>query len=168
LFSDLLNKQGGGCAICQCRDVSQWVVDHDQGYQNWMQTDPHGFNEKLTKANQANNSLIKPLIRIMKYWNAKAGYPFSSYDLEQKLASLDYWSFSLRGIVQPTQLSQCFYRAVENLETELFAPQWKSNAVSRLKNIVTEIRNFEAAGQVLRVESMLSSLLPALARGPVK
>ncbi|MCP2775197.1 SMODS domain-containing nucleotidyltransferase, partial [Salmonella enterica] len=37
-------------------------------YQSWQDTDPNGFNEKLVNANQANANLIKPLVRIMKYW----------------------------------------------------------------------------------------------------
>ena len=53
-------------------------------YQDWIMTSPNDINSNLTKINQSNSSLIKPTIRILKYWNAKAGYPFDSFDLEPK------------------------------------------------------------------------------------
>ena len=53
-----------------------------------MNTDPNAFNTDLTNCNKNNNNLIKPLIRIMKYWNANAGYVFESYQLEKILLAL--------------------------------------------------------------------------------
>ena len=54
-------------------------------FQNWVETDPTGFNQELTKANKSHDYLIKPLIRVVKYWNSKNGYPFDSYLLEQDI-----------------------------------------------------------------------------------
>lgn len=56
----------------------------------WMETEPHDFNEKLTKANKKYNSIVKPTIRLLKYWNATHGYPFNSYDLEMQIASMNF------------------------------------------------------------------------------
>jgi hypothetical protein len=60
-------------------------------YQNWIDTDPTGFNRELTRANQNNKNLIKPVVRLIKYWNACNRYPFESYELEQKVVSHGFW-----------------------------------------------------------------------------
>jgi hypothetical protein len=57
---------------------------------SWMSTDPSGFNTKLTEANTRYNSLVKPMVRLFKRWNANNGYPFSSYDLENLIADVDF------------------------------------------------------------------------------
>lgn len=56
----------------------------------WMETEPHDFNSKLTKANKKYNSIVKPIIRLLKYWNATHGYPFNSYDLELQIADMNF------------------------------------------------------------------------------
>ena len=67
-------------------------------YNEWLGTDPKGFNEKLVIANQKHGYMIKPLIRAMKYWNVKAGYPFEPFMLEQDIVSNDF--FPVRGLTK--------------------------------------------------------------------
>ncbi len=57
---------------------------------SWMNTDPKGFNETLTTANNKYNSLVKPMIRLMKRWNAYNNYPYTSYNLEQIIADMNF------------------------------------------------------------------------------
>jgi predicted nucleotidyltransferase len=56
----------------------------------WMDTYPKEFNEKLTKANNKYNSIVKPIIRLLKCWNAHKGYPFATYELEQIIADMNF------------------------------------------------------------------------------
>src|SRR5690606_27348282 len=56
-------------------------------WDSWMDTDPTSFNNELTSANQENRNLVKPLVRVLKYWNAQAGRPFDSFVLEQEVVS---------------------------------------------------------------------------------
>ena len=42
-------------------------------YASWISTDPTGFNNDLIDTNNSNNFTIKPLIRLMKYWNVYNG-----------------------------------------------------------------------------------------------
>ena len=44
---------------------------------SWMTTNPNDFNATLEAENKENKSLIKPSIRLFKYWNATAGFPVS-------------------------------------------------------------------------------------------
>lgn len=58
------------------------------GGDGWMYTYCLTDFSSLTKANQANNYMIKPAIRLIKYWNAKKNYKaISSYELERKIVA---------------------------------------------------------------------------------
>lgn len=57
----------------------------------WTVTDPNAFDAKLTKVNSRYGYIVKPIIRLLKAWNASAGYPYQSYILEQKLAGLNFY-----------------------------------------------------------------------------
>ncbi|SRR6266496_246120 len=78
-----------------------------QNDSSWMITDPHGFNAELTRVNTANSSNIKKVIRLLKAWNAKVGYPIASYTLEQEIARMNYWGCNT--------LEDYFFKAIENL-----------------------------------------------------
>lgn len=135
------------------------IPQRSDNYQNWQSTDPRGFNAKLIAANQAHANLIKPLVRILKYWNATAGYPFESFDLEQQVAGHGYTS--PWGLLAPNsqQLASYFFQLVDELSVGLFAPQWKRDAVARLQQTVRKARTLERNGNP-SAESALARLLP--------
>jgi predicted nucleotidyltransferase len=56
----------------------------------WMDTDPTGFNEELTSSNNRYNSIVKPIIRLLKCWNAHNSYPYESFELEQIIAEMNF------------------------------------------------------------------------------
>lgn len=126
-------------------------------YQDWIDTNPNGFNERLTSANQANGNFIKPLVRLIKYWNANAGYPFESYDLEQKVL---VQNFNFFGLLVPRRLSDLFNQMVEAIDAGLFAPKWKQEAVTRLKQLTSQANAFERLGQEATAEGNIKKLLP--------
>lgn len=126
-------------------------------YQSWQDTDPNGFNEKLVNANQANANLIKPLVRIMKYWNATAGYPFESYALEQKVAGHGY---GFLGLMITRQMADYFYQIVDALDVGFFASQSKQDALARLKQLTAQASTLERSGQVAQAEAVMAKLLP--------
>jgi hypothetical protein len=57
---------------------------------SWLDTDPKGFNEKLTSANNSYGSIVKPIIRLLKCWNAYNSYPYASFELEQIIADMNF------------------------------------------------------------------------------
>lgn len=63
-------------------------------YTKWLVTTPNSFNETVRIKNTAENSKIRPIIRVMKYWNAQNDYVFSSYELEQKIVATFYYNCS--------------------------------------------------------------------------
>ncbi len=125
-------------------------------YQSWQETDPKGFNDKLTRANQINGNIIKPLIRVMKYWNAKSGYPFESYNLEKIVVN---HSYSIFGYLP--QISDYFYLIVEALEINHFSKLNKESVI-HLKKMVSQVKIFDHAGQFAQAEYILMKLLPPI------
>ncbi|MBU2019064.1 MAG: nucleotidyltransferase [Bacteroidetes bacterium] len=123
-------------------------------YQGWMSTDPNGFNQTLTDKNQSNGYLIKPTIRLVKYWNALNGYVYDSYALEQHIVGGAYWFCSNQ--------KEYFYKAIENLPTNWGLPQYKIDKVVRAQNIIRNVKSFEAQSMPANAELHLKSLIPTI------
>jgi predicted nucleotidyltransferase len=119
-------------------------------YNDWILTDPTGFNSTLTNANQTHNNMIKPLIRLVKYWNVKAGYPFESFDLEQKVVNSAFYGNS--------QLKDYFYNFANSLTIGYSMAQWKKDKVGRLQQIVYDAINAERMGYIVDAENKIKTL----------
>lgn len=123
-------------------------------YQNWLSTDPIGFNTKLINANKSHNNLIKPLVRIVKYWNSQNGYPYESFSLEQDVVQHGFWTrWALGG-----QLKDYFFDFIENLEIGFFAPKWQQEAVSRAKQLVSDVKELEEDNDLTEANIVLREL----------
>lgn len=136
-------------------------------YSDWINTDPTGFNDKLVQANQANGNQIKPLVRLVKYWNASCGYPFESYSLEQKIANHNY-GFGFLGLQTTRRLDEYFSQFVQSLDLGWSEPQWKKDAVSRLKQLTAQAMMLERAGNATQAETIIKKLLPPINGLPVR
>lgn len=126
-------------------------------YQDWIDTDPKGFNDRLTSTNQSNNNLIKPLVRVMKYWNATAGHPFESYDLEQKIVG---HGFGFYGLLSALSFKEIFLNFVPNIDVGYFEAQWKKDAVDRLKTFTKQANSLESSGRETEAERCMARLFP--------
>ena len=107
-------------------------------WNEWLVTDPNGFNQKLTNANTANSFQIKPLVRLIKYWNAQNNHHFSSYDLENFIVGLSFWSSS--------NLKDYFYRFWDNFSCPYNTAQYIKDKVQRTKDKVSTVRQYEQQG----------------------
>ena len=69
-----------------------WSITYQIPNKNgtWMDTDPKGFNEKLIAANNKYSSIVKPIVRLMKCWNAYNDYPYATFELEQIIADMNF------------------------------------------------------------------------------
>ncbi|MBN1181669.1 MAG: hypothetical protein JXB49_05225 [Bacteroidales bacterium] len=122
-------------------------------YADWITTDPNAFNSRLTERNNSSRDLIKPMIRLVKYWNASNDYVYYSYELEQKL--LDNWYMLCNN------LKDYFYVAINNLNTAGL-PQYKIDKVQRAKDIITRVKNFESSNLSDSAETEITKLIPQL------
>ena len=140
--------------------LSSYQIPAPSGaFLKWQDTNPTDFNGKLSKANQENNSLIKPLIRVVKYWNAKNGYIFESYLLEKKVVERGYYLLTLLG---QAQLKSYFYDFMESLECGWSEAQWKREKIARMKKLIKDAKEFEGKGDDYNAEKKMKELLPPI------
>lgn len=62
-------------------------------WQDWMDCDPHSLGEKLRAKDKSHDSMIRKLVRVMKYWNVCNGRPYASHDLEQRTVGTGYQTY---------------------------------------------------------------------------
>lgn len=105
-------------------------------YSKWLLTSPFAFNDSLTNKNKAYNYKIKPLIRIMKKWNAKYRV-YTSFELETKIVNC--YSFPL---INPT-LKDCLYHFIGSL-SYYDLPYQNQNKVKQFIDKIIEIKNNES------------------------
>jgi hypothetical protein len=133
------------------------IPDNSTQNQGWMDTDPNGFNALLIDANKRNSNLIKPLARVVKYWNAVAGYPFESYKLEQRIVDRTFW------LTTPT-LEAYFFNFMNSLEVGIFAPKWKYEKVTRAQSVIERAKLFKGAGNSLQAATAIKQIIPERVR----
>lgn len=98
-----------------------------KGEEKWIETEPSKLNDKLNRKDEEENGNLRPLIRLLKYYNAKADYPFTSYKIEQAVLELSYYNCK-------TLLDYFSYFIVENdLELESDSAKESMKKLQKLK-----------------------------------
>jgi len=124
-------------------------------YFDWMKTDPNGFNSNLTIANTFNSYKIKPLIRLIKYWNVKKlNKYYSSYLLEKWVVENSYY-----GCIN---LKEYIFKCIDNIQYNYGAPQYLKNAIDNAKNTVNNVRYYERTGYLTTAENEIKKIIPEL------
>jgi predicted nucleotidyltransferase len=78
---------------------------------NWQHTIPNDINQPLQEMNQSyGNNIVRNTIRLCKYWNASAGYPFESYLMEKRIVNTIFWWGG--------DLCQKFLNTLENIASD--------------------------------------------------
>jgi hypothetical protein len=125
-----------------------------KSFSEWISTDPNGFNEKLQDKNKDNDSQIKPLIRLLKYWNALNGYVFDSYGLEKWVVSNFFLSSK--------HLRPYFYEAVNDIRGGRDLAQWRIDKIDRAKALVASTKVLEERGDAAGAEKEIKKLIPPI------
>lgn len=118
----------------------------------WKDTNPNDFNKGLENKNKDNLSLIKPTIRLAKYWNALNGYVFDSYSFEKWIIGLTFWG----SVNQKDYLFTVF----DNLQTSYDWAQWRKERLERAKLIIKNVRDYERQSMLATAESEVKKLIP--------
>jgi len=121
-------------------------------YQDWMSTSPNDFNSKLTAANIRCDSYLKPAIRLLKYWNAMAGYVFESYELEKWAAGCYFSNCST--------VRDYFFALVDGKSLDWNAAQWRKDKLERAKTIVKKTKEYEQSAMPVNAEQEIKKLIP--------
>lgn len=117
----------------------------------WQDTNPNDFNSSLEEKNKNNLNLIKPTIRLTKYWNAQNGFVFDAYSLEKWIIGLSFW-----GVNQKDYLFIIF----DNLQLAYDVAQWRKDKLARAKLIVQNVREYERQNMPATAESEVKKLIP--------
>jgi predicted nucleotidyltransferase len=123
------------------------IPDKDGG---WMETEPEAFNKKLTEANTSYNSIVKPIVRLLKYWNATHGYPYFSFELETAIADMDFSNDNYES---------GFLYAIRKLsDTDL--PDWASDKLEVLKTNAGWVAEYLDRQDISKAKKALERILP--------
>lgn len=128
--------------------LSELQIPNGSG--GWMTTNPNDFNSTLEAKNKEHRSLIKPSIRLFKYWNATAGFPFQSFEMEKLVCGLSFWFLSSQ--------KDYFLAIIENLSTSSSYSQWVNNEITRAKAIVANFRQYEKDDMPVTAENEMKKL----------
>ncbi|MCV6795659.1 nucleotidyltransferase [Achromobacter ruhlandii] len=123
------------------------------GPATWQNTNPNDFNGQLDALNHKEMYKIKPMIRLLKYWNAEAGYIFDAYSLEKFVVSLSYY-----GVIN---IRDYLFTAFDNLYLGSDQAQWRKDKVKRAKDIIAEVRSLERDGYPNLAEAEVKKLIPS-------
>lgn len=123
-------------------------------YLEWISTNPNDFNQSLTDKNINNSNLIKPLIRLVKYWNSQNGYAYDSYLLEKEIVSMFFLSCN--------DLKTYLYEVINNLGLDYSAAQWKKDKINRAKNIIANTKEYESNDMPYAAEIEIKKLIPII------
>jgi hypothetical protein len=98
--------------------------------------------------------MVKPLIRLLKYWNAYNDYPFESFELEKKIIQNKFLLSNLLGY----QLQDYLFEFVEKLDPYSLNTNKGKEAVMRAQKIVAEGKEIENRAKQSPLFSALSVL----------
>lgn len=122
----------------------------------WMSTDPIGFNKKLTDANIRNNSMLKPVIRLIKYWNKnKLNGQFYSYSLEE-------WIVNNYGYSSRESIKQYVFEIIENKSFSWGDSEPFKRNLNSSKEIIKCSREHEASGYSQLAIQEIKKLFPGI------
>ena len=123
----------------------------------WVSTNPNGFNDELINKNTSHGSFIKPLVRLVKYWNAQNGYVYESYLLEKDIVTHQYHG---SGFFGNPDLKSYFFEFIGDMYLSWAEPQWKKDKVNRAKGILKNVRDYEWRDESYNAENEIKKLLP--------
>lgn len=123
-------------------------------WEKWTYTNPKSINSKLIEKNKSNNYKIKPLVRLIKYWNAQNNYPYYSFSLEKNVLNSSYFLCS--------SLNQYLYKFWSNFNYSFDDPQYIKNKVDRAKKYTRNAKKYENSGKPYSAEKEIKKVIPVL------
>lgn len=127
------------------------------GNGGWMYTNPNNFNISLMETNKNNKYLIKPIIRLIKYWNIEKNKRFfSSFKIEETitdqlkyayLSCITYTDYlkkaflSLKDLTYNNDVHERIDKAIDKIQESLEYEKCNLSmtALSKIKQIIPEI-----------------------------
>lgn len=122
-------------------------------FQDWIDTDPNDLNPDLELRHRQTGYHMKPLIRLLKYWNALNDYPIATYDLEKNIAG-QWYPFC-------DTLPEYLFSAFEGLSNANLKSKTRE-AVERALKIIRDTKRAARSSEPTAAEAEIQRLLPPL------
>lgn len=123
-------------------------------WSDWISTDPSGTNDALQSKNKSEHYQIKPLVRLLKYWNARKGHPFTSYSLEQYVVGKFFYSCST--------LRDYFYQLWLDFSCDYNTAQYIKDMVDSAKEHSRKAKEFEDREMPASAEAEIKKIVSSL------
>jgi predicted nucleotidyltransferase len=123
-------------------------------WSEWTSTNPTATNDALQNKNKAENYQIKPLVRLFKYWNARKGHPFRSFELEQYIVQKYFWSCSA--------LRDYFYDLWSGFSCTYDTAQYIKDMVESAKDHASKAKKYEEDNMPASAEAEVKKIVPSL------
>lgn len=130
-----------------------YIPSRASSWSEWQLTSPTEINQRLTDKNTNNNYQIKPLVRLIKYWNAKNGHPYPSFQLEEEILSMYFWG--------ATSLKDYFYTFWESFTYTYMTPNYIKYKVDRAKKIAGDAKEYEQRNMPATAEAEIIKIIPS-------
>lgn len=123
-------------------------------WNDWLSTNPTSTNDALQNKNKADNYQIKPLVRLVKYWNASKGHPYQSFTLEQYIVGNYFWSCST--------LRDYLYQFWSGFSCTYDTAQYIKDMVSSAKEHAKKAKEYEESDMPVTAEAEIKKIVPIL------
>ena len=123
-------------------------------WSDWMDTNPSEANQAILDKNKNNDYEIKPLVRLVKYWNAQQGHPFASYELEKWIVNNYFYSCSTQR--------DYFYQFWADFSYTFGTAQYIKDKVDRAKKYARDAKNYENDDMPISAEAEIKKIIPVL------
>lgn len=120
----------------------------------WTSTNPLEANKQIIEKNKAENNQIKPLVRLVKYWNATQGHPYTSFSLEQYIVNKYFWSC--------TSLKDYFYAFWSDFNCPYDTANYIKEKVERAKKYAAQAKKYEDDDMPHSAETEIKKIVPSL------
>lgn len=131
-----------------------YIPSPSSSWLEWIQTDPIGTNAALTDKNVRHGSKIKPLVRLIKYWNATKDRPFASFSIEMDVVS--------RFFINCNTLWDYLYDYWSSFSCTYSTPQYIKDYVESAQRRVRKAREYERSGYLALAEAEIKKVVPPL------
>lgn len=117
---------------------------------DWVGTNPRGFEQKLLERNAACDHKLKAAICLAKVWNVENRHVFSSWGLENFAVAGSYWG--------DKNLRDYFATLMLSLPEDGLDEQWRRKRLQLGKERLSKTLDLEKAGNSQAAEKVLDSL----------
>lgn len=131
-----------------------YIPSPASSYSKWMATDPNTALSVIQDKNKAENYNIKPLVRLIKYWNATKSWPLSSFGIETDAVGKYYFGC--------TTLSDYFFSFWRNYTCPWDASQTTKQKVATAKQYASNAESYLARSMPASAEDEVKKIVPAL------